>query len=96
MVANNVGGRNCQREGNRDRLIDILEHEIYGACLIFTYFYKKIVRKCWCKEGVFYKVQRRELKQMVVVVSFQVRQLPGEASDNFCLILENNQVRLSI
>ena len=36
---------------------------------------------------MFYKVQRRELKQMVVVVSFQVRQLPGEASDNFCLIL---------
>ena len=25
---------------------------------------------------------------MVVIVSFQVRQLPGEASDNFCLILE--------
>lgn len=28
MMANNVGGRNCHREGNKDRLIDILKHEI--------------------------------------------------------------------
>ena len=46
MVANNVGGRNCQREGNRDRLIDILEHEIYGACLIFTYLGGRFFLDC--------------------------------------------------
>ena len=54
--------------------------------MIFTSLEKKILEKVGVKK-LFYKVQSRELKQMVVVVSFQVRQLPGETWNNFCLIL---------